>query len=738
MRLGILGPIEIWDEGGAAVPLTPQLRRLVGLLVTAGGSTVSTDRIAEHVADGRTDGSVVRTAVSRLRKSLGQRIETSANGYRLVLERGELDADRFVDLCEVARTAAPNDQRSLLTDALALWRGPVFDEFGSETWALATASRLKEMRAVATEDLGEVLIELGRSTEAVGLLESHIVEQPHRERPVALLMRALAATGRVTESLRWFQRFRTTMREEVGIEPTSALRELEAELLGGLDPEREVPCPTPRQLPTGTVTFVFTDIEGSTERWQNDEVAMSTALASHDLTIRSVVDRHGGWVFKHTGDGVCAVFTSAPAAVAAAVDAQELLSLPVRIGVHTGEAELRDGDYFGPTMNRTARVMDAGHGGQILVSSSAASLAGEFGLVDLGEHHLKGLATPERLFQVGTRSFPHLRVARQRLGNIPLELTTFIGRGREVSHLAAELGESRLVTLIGVGGTGKTRMAVEVAHSTAPMFPDGCWLVELAPVAVEEAVPFAFAASLGMTAPTDRDIIDDLARRLRQKRALVVVDNCEHVLSAVAEVVETMVAACPSITVLATSREPLMVSGERLVPVTSLALDDAERLFVERAHTEAPDLVIDADSVRRDRRVVPTAGLPPARHRAGRVAGSCADSRRVGRQPRRTFPAPRRWSAFSHGAAPDDARHAGLVVRFVHRGRTGGVRPVVDLPGRLRPRRGSGGGSRRRSQRARCRRSRAAVGRPIAVAAFGRQRRHNPISNVGNHARVRA
>jgi predicted ATPase/class 3 adenylate cyclase len=591
--LGILGPIEIWDEDGAAVPLTPQLRRLLGVLVTAGGATVSSERIAEHVADGRTDGSVIRTAVSRLRKTLGDRIETSGNGYRLVVTTGELDADRFVELCEMARTAAPADQRALLIEALALWRGPIFDDLSEEPWALVTAARLKEMRAVATEDLGEVLIELGRANEAVGLLESHVVEQPLRERPVALLMRALAATGRVPESLRWFQRFRTTMREEVGIEPTSALRELAAELLGGLDPDREVPCPTPRELPTGTVTFVFTDIEGSTERWAHDELAMSSALAMHDSTIRSVVDRHGGWVFKHTGDGVCAVFTSAPAAVAAAIDAQDLLSLPVRIGVHTGEAELRDGDYFGPTMNRTARVMDAGHGGQILVSSSAASLADDVELVDLGEHHLKGLATPERLFQVGTKNFPHLRVARQRLGNIPMELTTFIGRGNEVSHLAGELADSRLVTLIGVGGTGKTRMAVEVAHATAPMFPDGCWLVELAPVAVEDAVPFAFAGSLGITAPTDRDIVGDLTRRLRQKRALVVVDNCEHVLSTVADVVERLVAACPSVTVLATSREPLMVSGERLVPVTSLAISDAERLFVERAHSEAPDLVID-------------------------------------------------------------------------------------------------------------------------------------------------
>jgi predicted ATPase/class 3 adenylate cyclase len=595
VRLGILGRIEIWDDQGNSVSLTPQLRRLVAVLVAADGSTVSVDRIAEYIADGRTDGSVIRTAVSRLRKALGQRIETTLTGYRLVLESGELDADQFSEFCEVARTASPIDRRNLLSEGLALWRGEALEEFADEPWALLTATRLHELRAVATEDLGETMIELGRAAEAVVLLEDHVVEQPYRERPVALLMRALAASGRVTESLRAFQRFRTTIRDQVGIEPTSALRELEAELLGGLDPEREVVAPRPRQLPEGTVTFMFTDIEGSTERWQHNELAMSMALASHDLTIRSVVDAHGGSVFKHTGDGVCAVFTSAPAAIEAAVDAQRKLSLPVRIGIHTGEAELRDADYFGPTMNRTARLMDAGHGGQILVSSSTASLSTDLELLDLGEHHLKGLATPERLFQVGAGTFPPLRVARQRAGNIPMELTSFIGRNAEVEHVAQELAGNRLVTLIGVGGTGKTRMAVEVAHATAPLFPDGCWLVELAPVAVEDAVPFALAAGLGISTPTDRDIVADVVRRLRQKRALVVVDNCEHLLDAVAEVVEKLVASCPSITVLATSREPLMVSGERLVPVPSLSITDAEQLFIQRAHAESPSLVIDAD-----------------------------------------------------------------------------------------------------------------------------------------------
>jgi DNA-binding SARP family transcriptional activator len=361
VRLGILGPIEIWEDG-TPVLLTPQLRRLVGLLVAADGATVSTDRIAEHVADGRSDGSVIRTAISRLRKSLGNRIETTTTGYRLVLGAGELDADQFVEVCAIARSAAPLERRRLLSEGLALWRGRAFDDLCEEPWAMPSASKLHELKAVATEDLGDVLIELGRAPEAVVLLEDHVVEQPLRERPVALLMRALAASGRVTESLRCFQRFRTTLRQQVGIEPTSSLRELEAELLGGLDPERHVEAPAPLRLPVGTVTFMFTDIEGSTERWQRDELAMSTALASHDLTIRSVVSEHGGSVFKHTGDGVCAVFTSATAAVSAAIEAADLARADRRAHGRSGATRRRllraDHEPHGASDGRRPRWTD--------------------------------------------------------------------------------------------------------------------------------------------------------------------------------------------------------------------------------------------------------------------------------------------------------------------------------------------------------------------------------------------
>jgi predicted ATPase/class 3 adenylate cyclase len=579
--------VQLVDGHGEAIALSASTSRLLALLVAAEGLWVSDDQVA--------DGS----ALAWLGGVLGERVEKSGGGAnRLTLgDDDELDALRFTELCSRSPTAAPAERRDMLSEALLLWRGSALLEFADKPWAAGMATRLDALRVVAVEDLAEALIEIGDAAGAVALLEPHVVVHPHRERPVAVLMRALTAKGTPREALAQFERFGRDARR-AGIEPTSVLRELASDLLGGLDPPREVSHAAAGPLPSGTVTFMFTDIEGSTQRWQDDDQAMSDALAAHDHTIRSVVDRHGGIVFKHTGDGVCAVFTSAPAAVAAAVDAQARLELPVRIGLHTGEAESRDGDYFGPTLNLTARVMDAGHGGQLLVSSSTAGLAREHALVDLGEHHLKGLDTTEHIFQVGLGEFPPLRTPRQAAGNLPVELSTFVGRSHEVKALGEELADHRLVTLIGVGGTGKTRLAIETGIAVSASFPDGCWIVELAPVTVDAAVPFAFAAGLGITAPPDRDVTDDVVARLRHKQLLVVVDNCEHILSAAANVVERIVAACPTVAVLATSREPLMVRGERLVPVSSLPPDDAERLFLERARAEAPDLVIDAEQAR--------------------------------------------------------------------------------------------------------------------------------------------
>src|SRR6201981_2225717 len=223
--------------------------------------------------------------------------------------------------------------------------------------------------------------------------------------------------------------------------------------------------------PSGVVTFLFTDVEGSTRLWEADPDEMRLALAAHDQVLRKAIEAHGGWLFKHTGDGVCAAFGSPKAAVDAAVAAQQALELPVRMGIATGEAELRDGDYFGAVLNRAARVMAAGHGGQILVADSAAGLLSGVDLVDLGPRRLRDLPNPITLFQVRApglpEQFPPLRGVDSNPGNLRPAITSLIGRDTEVANLQAALRSHRLVTLAGVGGVGKTRVALGGAPQLA-------------------------------------------------------------------------------------------------------------------------------------------------------------------------------------------------------------------------------------------------------------------------------
>src|SRR5271165_1805794 len=255
--------------------------------------------------------------------------------------------------------------------------------------------------------------------------------------------------------------------------------------------------------PSGVVTFLFTDVEGSTRRWEADSQAMRAALVAHDEVLRTVIEAHGGWLFKHTGDGVCAAFSSPKSAVDSAVAAQLQLELPVRMGLATGEAELRGADYFGAVLNRAARVMAAGHGGQVLLAESTAVLISGVDLVDLGPRRLRDLPNPVGVFQVRApglqTDFPPLRGVDSNPGNLRPAVTSLIGRDAEVSNLQAALRSHRLVTLAGVGGVGKTRLALEVATQLADEFVDGVWVFELAAVADPAAVPDAVAAVLGIT-----------------------------------------------------------------------------------------------------------------------------------------------------------------------------------------------------------------------------------------------
>lgn len=247
--------------------------------------------------------------------------------------------------------------------------------------------------------------------------------------------------------------------------------------------------------PSGVVTFLFTDIEGSTRRWESDADAMRQALAAHDDVMRETVAAHDGWLFKHTGDGVCAAFGSPRTAIDAAIAAQRVLSLPVRMGIATGEAELRGEDYFGTALNRAARVMSAGHGGQILIDGLTAGLLTGVDFVPLGARRLRDIARPVEVFQVQASGlpseFPPLKTVDSTPGNLRPPTTSLIGRESELVDLASALKVHRLVTLTGVGGVGKTRLALEMAARSAPDFPDGVFVIELAAVGDPAAVPDA-------------------------------------------------------------------------------------------------------------------------------------------------------------------------------------------------------------------------------------------------------
>jgi predicted ATPase/class 3 adenylate cyclase len=356
--------------------------------------------------------------------------------------------------------------------------------------------------------------------------------------------------------------------------------------------------------PSGVVTFLFTDIEGSTRRWEADPDVMRDALAAHDDLLHTAIEAHGGWLFKHTGDGVCAAFVSPSQAVEAAIAAQRALELPVRMGIATGEAQLRGQDYFGPALNRAARVMGAGHGGQILLVDTTATLVGDVELVDMGPRRLRDLSEPVGVFQVRGEGlgveFPPLKTLDETPGNLKARRDTFVGRDTELAEVEAALRSHRLVTLTGVGGVGKTRLAVQVAAEVAPEFPEGVFVVELASVGDPDAVDDAVAGVLGIVQQPGLSVAQSVGAALEDRLRLLVLDNCEHVLDAAAALVDEIFARSVTVKVLATSREGLRVDGEHVWTVPSLgttegADSEGVTLFADRAQSLVQGFSLDND-----------------------------------------------------------------------------------------------------------------------------------------------
>lgn len=382
-------------------------------------------------------------------------------------------------------------------------------------------------------------------------------------------------------------------------------------------------------LPSGTVTFLFTDIERSTRLWQEFPGTMPEALARHHALLQHAIESHGGYVFQIVGDGFCAAFRTADDGLTAALAGQRALHrerwgetgpLRVRMALHTGSAEVHAGRYTsgeyvsGLTLSRAARLLSVGHGGQILMSRATQELLGDrllarVELRDLGERRLRDLVRPEHVFQVVApdlpSAFPPLRAPDVLPNNLPVQLTTFVGRDREISELKRLLAERRLLTLVGPGGTGKTRLSLQAAAELLEHFPDGAWLVELASLRDAALVPHAAASALEVREEPGRPPLATLIDHLRPKTLLLVLDNCEHLVDACAQLADRLLRACPQLKIVATSREALGVAGEVTLMVPSLSFPDAARspherfaeyeavrLFVARAGAVLPDFAV--------------------------------------------------------------------------------------------------------------------------------------------------
>ena len=378
-------------------------------------------------------------------------------------------------------------------------------------------------------------------------------------------------------------------------------------------------------LPTGTVTFLFTDIEGSTTRWEHHRAAMQQVLARHDAILRNEIARHDGHVFKTVGDAFYAVFTSAPDALEAALAAQHALAAEdwgasgafrVRMALHTGATEQRDGDYFGPPLNRVARLLAAGHGGQVLLSAATQELVRDqlppsAALRSLGEHRLRDLIRPEHIYQLLAPDlagdFPPLRTLEHRPNNLPLQPTPFLGRERELAAVGTLLRtpSMRLLTVTGPGGTGKTRLALQAAADALDHFADGVWFVNLAPIGDPALVVSTIAQVLGVQEHGQQPLGDLLTHYLRDKALLLLLDNFEQVTAA-APAVADLLGVAPRLRVLVTSRAPLHLRGEHeysvppfavpdpqhLPALATLTQYDAVRLFVERAQEVRADFAV--------------------------------------------------------------------------------------------------------------------------------------------------
>jgi predicted ATPase/class 3 adenylate cyclase/DNA-binding SARP family transcriptional activator len=597
----------------------------------------------------------LRFHVSRVRRALGPEraaLSTRPGGYSLSVGHGRVDVRSVEHLVSAARSIRPHDPdgaASLFKEALTSWRGAALVDLLGEPFAPPVARRLDELRKTVEDERLEARLACGHHALELPEIERLVEIEPLRERRWELLVLALYRSGRQTDALAACQRLRHLLAAELGVDPSASLMDLERRIvardpsLEGLDPGVGPVHPAPptagdgvaglatgqvgadRMLPSGIVTFVLTDIEGSTGLLRRLGDDYDEVLDRHFTVMRRAWERHGGVQVSTNGDSCFAAFDDARAALEACVEAQHRLAAEVwpdgdgprvRMGIHTGVASPHNGDYVALAIHQVARVMAAAHGGQILVSEVSAAACGTppgVSLVSLGRYRLRDFEGRAELFGVIgpglATEFPAVRAMPVDGHNIAAPPTSLIGRDADLGDVVETIGPNRLLTLAGPGGVGKSRLGLAAGLAVADDWVDGVWLVDLAPVQDPGLVGHAVGSVVGATVGSGSDRWDDVVGHLRDRQALIVLDNCEHLADCLAPRVVRLLETCPRVGLLATSREPLAVAGEYVVRVAPLAAPPpattveeaatfpAVQLFVERARRANPSFVLTEHNV---------------------------------------------------------------------------------------------------------------------------------------------
>ena len=632
LQIQLFGTFQVKVQGEALPRMRSKMeRRLLMLLALKAAKPVAREWLAQTLwPDSEPTLALynLRRSLVNLRQALGPAAPrlSAPSPQTLCLDLGaeELDLLAF-DAALAADSPAGREK------AVAVYAGPFLQEC-SEEWAFLERVRYEQAYLGALERLASEAQEHHPAL-AVRNLRLLIASDPLREGAHAALMQALADCGDYSAVTQVYRDLRLLLHRELNAAPAAETEALYRRLKQQALCAAPAVAPLPQKhhaaapLPPGPLTFLFTDIEGSTRLWEEHLEAMDRALARHDALLYRTIKQCHGQVFRTVGDAFCAVFTSPPDALAAAIAIHLCLQaepwgetgpIRVRIGLHTGEAQQRDGDFFGPTLNRVARLQSLGYGEQTLLSEATYTQVKNqtpqgVALEAMGSHWLKDLSKPELVWQILhpalPSQFPPLKSLRFFPNNLPQQFSSFIGREKEIGAVQSLLGSHRLLTLTGSGGSGKTRLALEVGAALLEEYPDGIWLVELAALTDPALIAAALLQTLGLREEGDTPLLRTLTDYLKPRKLLLLLDNCEHLLSACAHLADHLLKSAPEVRILASSREALGVAGEQAYRIPPLRLPDlkrptieslirseAARLFVERALLAQPAFTLTAQN----------------------------------------------------------------------------------------------------------------------------------------------